>query len=1121
MALNPVVVIGCGGSGGKVVLGLRRRLQEELKRVDGWKGGLPQAWQLLWIDTPSTREDHPKFGPPLPRGDYLSLVTYGKNYADVDDRLVFAAGQNLDRLIGWRPHHDLPVPVKIGAGQMRAVGRAVACTQPNVIVDGIQRAAGLIAGGAGQLAELSRLLGDAAPPADTDGPIVMVVSSLAGGTGAGIMQDVCDVVRASIPDVSGRIFAYLFTAEVFGQIKSNAGMIPNTVAALSELMSGNMASSRVTELLYPATGPYAASGISGPDYPFLIGLQPLGGGEPLSNAMDAYRAVTETLVAGIMNPQVQADMIQYEIANFVPNSGTNYRRLSWAFGNEPSVEELSPKCGVVSSFGSAQVSVGVARFSEYAVDRLTRSVVDFLTTGWRVRGVEQMPKERRVGASDADVVAFLVSQRGFPFLSAVGLREEDDPDGTEHNEVLEALYPFDELRHAGQSAKAALLKDEARGPGPGWISRLLQLVEQRRGSFIGQCEAVIVERTDAFAGELAQRILMETSGLISEWGQPVALGVIQAARESCQNAVHQLRKDAQEFGRKSQTSALEAVTRELASAARGMVEAGSSFVQAAINQAFGPVANEALSHRCLAAAVLLETVIDRVLAPLDELLESVGKALNDTDFKKDLDDWPDDEGGVPVVYRPSPSEFCLLEWPTWGQLYVDQLKASSGSLVHARTTVGQGGFEFGPPGARDTAKVALSIADDGSSGRWWTPSGGFVKFQSGLGPLAIWERAQQYLTDEGGDFGKFLGQSLSGYLSERDPAGHLIAEHPERLKRFKEALLSAKSMAKPLVHIDTTVMNQVHPGGPLDTTTVIEQFPFGEKHPGRLVVDEVMFGTDPPDGGWFRAGTSSVERVLMVTWLSHPVHPSAIASLTGPIVTKWMEIEKSPLEARSGRIRGFWFNNRARLLTEFVPVVQPVLKWMISGWFVGRLLGLVEPPTETEPIEIGYVDAGVPARASFPWPTLRHGKNPNLQDSPVEWLPAILEHLGLAMMLISHRPAALTAYDKLYQLGRSSRSTLQTWVLQGSTAGALVKPMVTGSTPQERKDALVQRITTLIPQYQTKVLLNPDPAIFYKQTGFGFELESEIAKELQTLLSTVNELATEADIDPNISDPKF
>ena len=53
--MRSFLVIGLGGSGGKTIRYLKQSLGEWLNEI-GWASGMPQGWQFLHIDTPSTQE---------------------------------------------------------------------------------------------------------------------------------------------------------------------------------------------------------------------------------------------------------------------------------------------------------------------------------------------------------------------------------------------------------------------------------------------------------------------------------------------------------------------------------------------------------------------------------------------------------------------------------------------------------------------------------------------------------------------------------------------------------------------------------------------------------------------------------------------------------------------------------------------------------------------------------------------------------------------------------------------------------------------------------------------------------------------------------------------------------
>jgi hypothetical protein len=121
MSLSPMIVIGCGGSGGKVVLNLRKRLEADLRRR-GWEGGIPDAWQLKWIDVPTVQESHLQFGAALKPNEYIGLaVNHYKR--DADSALMTTAGMDSHRLTGWRPSPGLSGAVsKLTTLQARGSG---------------------------------------------------------------------------------------------------------------------------------------------------------------------------------------------------------------------------------------------------------------------------------------------------------------------------------------------------------------------------------------------------------------------------------------------------------------------------------------------------------------------------------------------------------------------------------------------------------------------------------------------------------------------------------------------------------------------------------------------------------------------------------------------------------------------------------------------------------------------------------------------------------------------------------------------------------------------------------------------------------------------------------------
>ena len=74
MALQPVLLVGVGGSGAKALRTLRQTLMRRL-RQHGWKGSdLPAAWQIVAFDTVTDQTRDGYAAPLLPASCYTGLV---------------------------------------------------------------------------------------------------------------------------------------------------------------------------------------------------------------------------------------------------------------------------------------------------------------------------------------------------------------------------------------------------------------------------------------------------------------------------------------------------------------------------------------------------------------------------------------------------------------------------------------------------------------------------------------------------------------------------------------------------------------------------------------------------------------------------------------------------------------------------------------------------------------------------------------------------------------------------------------------------------------------------------------------------------------------------------------
>lgn len=1106
--LNPMIVIGCGGSGGKVVLSLRRRLEEELRRR-GWSEDIPASFQMKWVDVPDKQESFPDFGQPFAKDDYVGLALHDV-YEEIDKRVMGSAGRaRAERLPGWRPSPYTQLPVLKGAGQMRAIGRAVALSNAQEVSGVIESAVQNARSSQAELVSLSDCLGAAGAG---DEPIVFVVSSLAGGTGAGIFQDVCDLIRSRYPDLGGRIISILLTAEIFPDVANDEGIAPNSLAASSELMNAMLEVQRGLEPLYGLGSDRDVSQGAGPSVAYLVGLRTLDESRSLRSSGDAYRVISESLLALMLDEHLQQAVFGYDLTN----RNTAQRSSKFRMLQEPSYVGHVALCGFVSSFGAAKVSVGSGRFGVWARDRMVRSVLEYLLTGWRDRGLELVDPSRRSVIQDPEIVRHIVDRDREEFFDQCGLWEEDEPDGTRHDQVLNGIMSLDDLKALLQAFHQSILT-EMKSFGQlnegEWKSRIPVLIRNRESDFRGRVSAALEEGSVEFAAGVVERLQSAVSNWLAEFGQPVTLGLAEGLSQQCRSAVEQLEREARDSDSASQRSPVRAIAAAFQSLSSGRVDAVSSFVEDAVRKGVGPNWHWARRERFERAASLLSAVVDRILNPLVSELRDVGEELSKFAADPEMNDWPAGSG-VPPRYVPPPSEFCLVGADEWSSVYERLLSESeAGSIEAARDRICAGGFEYGDAAARKTAPTALRI---GGGKAWLGPRGRQAKIDIDLRPQDLKLRAECFLFDPSTSIGRFIESGLNEYLSESDRGDRNI-DHSDRLRRFREALASATQMASPLFRIDQAMMSRLHTDGDLKTMLTIQELPFDVDHPAYSIAEAILLdGGDASQAKEIELKSRAmkgVESVLFLRRLAKPVHPAVVASLYKPIVSSWDKIVIA--DKSEGSIRPYWNNKRARLLQEFVPVTPPAMRSLVRGWFVGRLLGLITDPTKISGFQIHsrneYDKVEI---AAFPWPLLHHGWTKDLHDIRFkhQWLPALLEHLPLAMMMLSQDEHSLDSYERMYQLGQEAVSEVRAFVKDGPTS-LPNPPQVLGDTEDTRKTEFKEAVSMIRNEYvkldqDTSARLSGDYLAF-SEIPFGWELFPIILEELDDIHRTVDAMHKE------------
>ncbi len=225
-AIVPGVIIGLGGTGGEVLLRIRKKFFEASKSF-----GL-EEWPIvryLYIDTDMADRDVDRF-----HGDFFDFSKTEFFPATLDDWSAFTQNlQNYPTLREWWYEDQTPLmsrSLNAGAGQIRGYSRLAMWKHSDAL---IQRFGNLVR--EARDPDAAKALANRGINVDTTKVWVYVVSSLAGGTGSGALLDVGYMLRQlSAPGLETMAFAVL--PSVFDYLPiQNDRLRANSYAALSEM----------------------------------------------------------------------------------------------------------------------------------------------------------------------------------------------------------------------------------------------------------------------------------------------------------------------------------------------------------------------------------------------------------------------------------------------------------------------------------------------------------------------------------------------------------------------------------------------------------------------------------------------------------------------------------------------------------------------------------------------------------------------------------------------------------------------------------------------------------------------------------------------------------------------
>jgi len=1081
-----IVFIGLGGSGGKTLRFLKRDLRHWLDAHD-WpqERAIPAGFQFLHIDTPTVQDGVSMGGAEmLPDKEYLGLVGPGVSFAAVTAQLDSQVGI-LEEQTGWRVSPAaLGVPIGAGAGAYRAVGRTIACAQIGELQGGIQGLINRINSptAIADNSELWTLVKPGSQPGNVSDPLVVVISSLAGGTGAGLLMDVFDLLRTSQPTWGGDSFGLLYTPEVFRSIGGGmmGGVQPNSLAAISELLNGyywhgvqnafavNPQDSDVgfrQSAIHSSAGVIGAISRSGPAYPFLIGSTN-SSGIAFESDKQVFETIGSALVAWCVDAVVQDQLIAFTMTNWTSKATSNSSQADLLINQGDSTEMGLP---AFNALGCARVSVGTRYLERYAAQRLARDAATYMA-GFHMESDDAKAVIAKKGTTDPLLIARSIAQdKLLWFLKATGLREK----GFDENDILDALKPAEYggiWENAVDTAKR-LADIGGKGSASEWLNSITDAVRIASEQFDTELTPLVEGKIESWVQSKPNQIIAVVEESIANYGFAVTVEMLDLVTDYLTNPTEGVcaeLKGPNEHGAYSSWSS-EAEWTKRAEAVLG-TSRGNFSMQS--NERVGEAVSSAMHYAAFVvdakirehAEGLLSEFASGFIKPLKRSLADAGFALERS--LAVIVSWPTwSDGAPPPDCVPPKSEFTLIEPAKFDEVFVDNLARSVGGdplelSVHratARGAVISGGFlremeeRVGARKSEVRPLRAIQVSQP------WIPSVAVLRsshkarndiFVSLLfSPSDLVSRATKWLRQQNTAFNDTLSSTLRTYTSGDNVFKSNIfvpeSEYIARRQRFVGQLSAAVQASAPLVELDLALHPAIHPIR--DFKRQFSSLPFNG-HPLKDDVANLIrpYVTDAEGAGAsvdsYFVNDLSIESIQIISTLSGAHHPFLFQSLLQPIAQRW-----ATESATAAQRTSFWTKRRSRLPGESIPAPQEHIICMIRGWFTGRLFGLIDVPRngENRPVLISQPWSISKDPTRFPYPALTETTNAG------DELFSVLEALGIAFVNVGtmNNVTPLYPYVSLREMGRMREGV---HILRYDTPNPLIRDWIaTGSLSTE------------------------------------------------------------------------
>jgi len=1061
--------IGLGGSGGKTLRFLKREMRRWMEKHEQ-PDKIPDAWQFLHIDTqpqPDGQEID-NLAPQLAANEYLGLTTSGMTFTSIQNQLDAESqrGGWMEDLATWRVDPtSLYVPLNQGAGQYRAIGNTLGMASIPRIKSKLEQSANTCQTGKAnaELIELfANITGSTPGGVKAQEPAVIVISSLAGGTGSGLVNIVCDVLRSVLSVAGDHVFALLYTPETFRELKLARGIQANSLAAISEILNGHWWGGSVTrndsyvnpihDGCLQSAGCTKLLSRSGPAFPFLVGAKNAHGvGHGTFDQL--YETVGRSLLSWVTDMSVYSKFISYTTGNWAQAASSN--TMGHVLVNAGDHQEVGYP--PFSALGFSRLSVGVEHFERYMVGHFQQDAWRHLVN-YHVDSEEALRAIKRQGRN---VPEDIINELATPYLPRFLHKAQLSEFGPDENQIVDALRPDTMAKIATEfkanvTEVAGLSRTDYQSTAEEWIDQINQTVEECFATHHRKFEDDLEESTEDWINKVQGSVIGAAEEAVVNFGLKVASSLCRQTVAYLSDQVYDdiVQRDLPQYmdwSRQGNTWAAEDLGE-----ITGRVSGGDERLDRYASECVRYRMYELEAVLARRAADMSQKTARRLLSPLAQALEEAWMQASE-----------EAEQAAQSAHVALPrGEFTLLSPDEFPALLRNLLSDTFGDA---------GGASQPQRQARDAIIGSQSGGDSliDVDQSWWpemtsprrlTEVARSAAVNIATDIEALGRRARSWVRTPGTTIGRFLGLCFRQCLSDPDPStsAHAVvsvSRVAEFKKRFLAQIGTAIEASAPLIDLDRTLLGTVHPN-PQQHDLHFSAIPL-ENLPIAYEVKSALqsAGQDPHRADdWFTTD-EGVTTIDITSAFSAPMSVLAMKSLLKPIADDWSQAAPGSDDERE-----FWKQRRSRPLHRFVPCSQALLACMVRGWFVGRLLGMID--TSERP-RIMCVDMG--AAFDFPRPF------PTRSSDPLEHLALVLESLPLAYVEASRLSSLdpFKPYIQLRELGRSVGSQrlwdyddlsaeLADWVSSGVFAHRICEPLIRDVDPDSVPVGRARRLLEIL-----------------------------------------------------------